>query len=65
LTLLFVYPRSFHSPEYRARVDANRIIFNNMLAELLTGLTDKQRSRAVDKLDGYADMLRKLSDVSA
>jgi hypothetical protein len=65
LTLLFVYPRSFHSPEYRATVDANRVIFNSMLAELLTGLTDKQRSRVVEKLDGYAGMLRKLSDESA
>lgn len=62
LTLLFVYPRSFHTPEYRARVDANRAIFNDMLAELLTGLTDKQRSRVVEKLDGYAEMLRKLSE---
>ena len=62
LTLLFVYPRSFHTPEYRATVDANRAIFNDMLAELLTGLTDKQRSRVVEKLDGYAGMLQKLSE---
>ena len=62
LTLLFVYPRSFHTPEYRATVDANRAIFNDMLAELLTGLTDKQRSRVVEKLDGYAGMLLKLSE---
>ena len=62
LTLLFVYPRHFHTPEYRATVDANRQIFNNMLAELLDGLTDKQRSRVVEKLDGYAGMLSKLSE---
>lgn len=61
LTLLFVYPRSFHTPEYRATVDANRAIFNDMLAELLTGLTDKQRSRVVEKLDGYAGTLQKLA----
>lgn len=62
LTLLFVYPRSFHTPEYRATVDANRAIFNDMLAELLTGLTDKQRSRVVEKLDGYAGTLQKLAE---
>jgi hypothetical protein len=62
LTLLFVYPRSFHTPEYLATVDANRIIFNDMLAELLTGLTDKQRSRVVKKLDGYQEMLTNLSE---
>jgi hypothetical protein len=61
LTLLFVYPRSFHSPEYRATVDANRKIFNDMMAELLTSLTDKQRSRVVEKLDGYAETLVKLA----
>jgi hypothetical protein len=62
LTLLFVYPRSFHTPEYRARVDANRKIFNTMMEELLTGLTDKQRSRVVEKLDGYAETLTKLAE---
>ena len=62
LTLLFVYPRNFHTPEYLATVDANRIIFNDMLAELLTGLTDRQRSRVVEKLDGYKEMLTKLSE---
>lgn len=62
LTLLFVYPRNFHTPEYLATVDANRIIFNDMLAELLTGLTDKQRSRVVEKLDGYKEMLTNLSE---
>jgi hypothetical protein len=61
LTLLFVYPRSFHTPEYRATVDANRTIFNDMVAELLASLTDRQRSRAVEKLDGYAQTLAKLS----
>lgn len=61
LTTLFVYPRSFHSPEYRATVDANRILFNSMMAELLNGLSQKQRSRAVDKLEGYVELLTKLS----
>lgn len=62
LTRLLVYPRSFHSPEYRATVDANRQILNSMLAELSSGLTDKQRARAVDKLRGYVELLTKLSE---
>jgi hypothetical protein len=62
LTQLFVYPRNFHTPEYRATVDANRKIFSDMMAELLTGLTDKQRSRVVEKLDGYKEILTKLSE---
>jgi hypothetical protein len=61
LTQLFVYPRDLHSSEYRSRVEANRAILNNMLAELLTGLSDKQRQRMVGELDDYADDLIKLS----
>lgn len=62
LTLLFVYPRSFHSEEYRRKVDGNRQIFNVALAELLTGLTDKQRKRMVGKLDNYAEDLLLLAE---
>jgi hypothetical protein len=61
LTQLFVSPRDLHSRAYRDQVDANRAILNVALAELLTGLTDKQRKRAVKKLDGYAKDLTKLS----
>jgi hypothetical protein len=62
LTTLFVYPRSFHSDEYRAIVDANRLIFYDMMAELINSLSDSQRARVGGKLDGYADMLLKLSN---
>jgi len=62
LTQLLVYPRYFHSPEYRARVDSNRQILNTMLAELLNGLDDKQRGRVVRKLDNYVALLNRLSD---
>jgi hypothetical protein len=61
LTQLFVSPRDLHSRAYRDQVDANRAILNVALAELLTGLTDRQRKRAVKKLDGYAKDLTKLS----
>jgi hypothetical protein len=61
LTQLLVYPRHFHAPEYRARVDANRQIFNELLADLLNSLDDKQRARAVRKIDGYVAMLNRLS----
>jgi len=64
LTSLFVYPRNLHSAEYRATVDGNRLIFNTMMSELLTGLSAKQRARAVDKLEGYAKLLTKLSQGS-
>ena len=37
------------------------MILNVALAELLNGLTDKQRKRTVKKLDGYAKDLTKLS----
>jgi len=62
LTTLFVYPRSFHTAEYRAVVDANRHIFYEMFAELVNGLSDKQRSRFVDKLEGYAEMVAALAE---
>jgi hypothetical protein len=61
LTRLFVYPRNFHTPEYRATVDTNRLIFNEMMAELISGLTDKQRQRMAKKLTGWVDDLIKLS----
>jgi hypothetical protein len=63
LTQLFVYPRESHSDVYRAKVEANRAILNNMLAELLTNLSDKQRKRMVGELNGYADDMTKLSQV--
>jgi hypothetical protein len=59
-----VYPRDLHTEEYRATVDANRVILNEALADLLTNLTDRQRKRTVKKLDGYADDLEKLSEGS-
>ena len=61
LTVLLVYPRSLHSPEYTAAVEANRAIFNVMMAELLNGLTDRQRGRMTDTLTGYAETLLRLS----
>jgi Family of unknown function (DUF6279) len=61
LTSLFVYPRDFHSDEYRSRVESNRTILNAMLADLLTNLSDKQRKRVVDELESYADDLILLS----
>jgi hypothetical protein len=61
LTQLFVYPRNFHTPEYRTIVDANRVIFIEMMAELINGLSDKQRKRMVKKVDGWRKDLLKLS----
>lgn len=60
LTQLFVYPGSLHSAEYKRRVEANRVIFNAMLAELLTGLSADQRDHMVKKLHGYAELINKL-----
>ena len=62
LTRLMVYPRSLHSAEYRRRVDGNRAIFNAMFSELSQGLTDKQRRKAVKKLDGYVEFLQNLAE---
>jgi hypothetical protein len=61
LTELFVYPRNFHTPEYRTRVDSNREIVNAMLAQLSADLTDKQRRNTVTKLNGYAELLNRLA----
>ena len=62
LAQLFVYPRNFHSAEYRARVDANRQIFHQGFSEFLESLTEKQNKRAVAELNDYADLLTKLAD---
>ncbi len=64
LTVLLVYPRSLHSPEYRAAVEANRAIFNVMMADLLNGLSDQQRARMTESVEGYAEMLTRLSESS-
>ena len=61
LTRLMVYPRDLHSPEYRRRVDRNRVILNDMLEELSAGLSDKQRRKSVKKLDGYVEFLENLA----
>jgi hypothetical protein len=63
LTELFIYPRSFHSPEYRAKVEGNRRIFNVMMADLLTSLTDKQRKRVIRELTDYAETLDRLAAI--
>lgn len=65
LTVLLVYPRSLHPPEYRAAVEANRAIFNDMMAELLNGLTDRQRGRMTKTLRDYAETLTRLAANSA
>ncbi len=65
LTVLLVYPRSLHPPEYRAAVEANRAIFNDMMAELLNGLTDQQRGRMTKTLRDYAETLTRLAANSA
>jgi hypothetical protein len=62
LTELFIYPRNYHSDEYRQRVDSNRRIMNGMTAQLLLGLSDGQRRRAVAKLDGYAARVASLAE---
>lgn len=61
LTTLFVYPRQFHSQEYKAIVEANRQIFNVMMADLLASLTPKQKARMLRELDEYVKILTKLS----
>lgn len=62
LTTLLVYPRSLHSAEYLAIVESNRVILNDMLSELFTGLTERQRTRLVRKVDDYAELLRGLAE---
>jgi hypothetical protein len=61
LTQLLVYPRHFHTEEYLQRVERNRVIFNVLLADLLNSLNERQRGKAVRKLDGYIQVLTRLS----
>jgi FtsZ-interacting cell division protein YlmF len=61
LTVLLVYPRRFHSPEYTAAVEANRAIFNIMMADLLNGLSDRQCARMTETVTEYAETLNRLS----
>jgi hypothetical protein len=65
LTVLLVYPRSLHPFEYRAAVEANRAIFNSMMADLLNGLSDMQRARMTKTVRGYAETLTRLAETSA
>jgi hypothetical protein len=65
LTVLLVYPRSLHPPEYRAAVEANRAIFNSMMADLLNGLSDTQRARMTKTVRSYAETLTRLAETSA
>jgi hypothetical protein len=65
LTVLLVYPRSLHPFEYRAAVEANRAIFNSMMADLLNGLSDTQRARMTKTVRGYAETLTRLAETSA
>jgi adenylate kinase family enzyme len=65
LTVLLVYPRSLHPPEYRAAVEANRAIFNSMMADLLNGLSDAQRTRMTKTIQEYAETLTRLAETSA
>ena len=59
---LLVYPRNFHTDEYRQRVDANRQIMNLLTVDLIASLTKKQRQRVIVKLDGYVERLTALSN---
>ena len=63
LTQLFVYPRDFHDVEYRMRVEENRHIAIEMLAELFAGLSDKQRKRLVGEFEDLAGKLNKLASL--
>jgi hypothetical protein len=63
LTTLFVYPRKFHSPEYKAIVEENRQILNVMIADLLASLTPKQQDHMLEELDEYVQLLMKLSEM--
>ncbi|MDP6436972.1 MAG: DUF6279 family lipoprotein [Gammaproteobacteria bacterium] len=63
LTALLVYPRKFHSPEYKAIVEKNRQILNVMIADLFATLTPKQRDHMLGELDEYVQLLMKLSQM--
>jgi hypothetical protein len=54
LTELFLDPNRGDAPDYREKVDQNRLIILQMSAELVNGLTDKQRDRLIRRLNNYA-----------
>ncbi|NND54837.1 MAG: hypothetical protein HKN56_07690 [Gammaproteobacteria bacterium] len=61
LTELMVYPRQLHTPEYRERVDRNRVMLTDMLSELSAGLSDRQQRRTMKELNGYVELLHNLA----
>jgi hypothetical protein len=54
LTTLFLDPNRGDAPDYREKVDQNRLIILQMSAELVNGLTNKQRDRLIRRLNNYA-----------
>lgn len=58
---LALRPNQFDTPEYRRRVDANRRVIFEMVAELSTTLTDEQRRHVERKFRSYATDLREVA----
>jgi len=62
---LFVTPTSRWSPEYEALVERNAAKTTAFLVDFLNGLEDRQRQRAIARLDALAEQFEQLSRVGA
>jgi len=61
LRAIALNPNQFDTAEYRRNVEDNRRIIMGMLAEVLNGLTSRQREHLKRKLDEYVDDLREIA----
>ena len=62
----FIYlmsqPDELKDPVYQERGDQNRSTYMNMLAAFIPTLTTKQKSRVIDEIDDYIDLIDDLTE---
>lgn len=61
ITQLFAYPDQYWSDDYRAAIEQNRSTTDQLIADLLNSMTDKQRAKITRKLGKLASDFRALS----
>lgn len=61
ITPLFAYPDNYWSDDYRAALEHNRKLTDALVADLINSLDEKQRKRAVRRLETWSRDFRALS----
>ena len=62
LQQLFYNPEQWRSEELRSRVEHNQQLTLVLFYQLSETLTDRQRRRIVDKLDGYIEDMNEIAE---